>query len=366
MNLQFLHTPVATSQPADRPSRLWSAAMRASAAGVVSLAAAALAHSQSLSGSYGLATLDTAVNGDRSSVRLYEDSAQFPATLRACASQHFYTNSDRHVRSASAFVPLAPGNTFRATPLATSGSPRLGVGVYGAGNTDGSPAAAWQALSLNAEHVAVADGFVVAYVDWNNNNGARGYIVGQQRNNNEGLATDVAGSSQHRYVQSDMHIECNSFSMPVKQGVNFKVSFVATSGTPAARAFFVPLDKRVSLSNFMVVAANTIYQNNTSGFLVAYLRATANGDRGNVDLQRGTPQSLTTFGSTSIHYYSSSDIWVPMNSVTIPINRGESFMAKFTPTSGYPEARVVWFPTSDAATLGQEAAAPALTVVSPQ
>ena len=337
--------------------------LRACVTSLVALAAAATAQGQSLNGSYGLATLNSAANGDRSIVKVYEDSAPFPSTLRACASQHFWTDRDHWLSAAAAFVPLAAANTFLASPVVTAGSPNLAVGVFGAGNAS-SPAATWQPLSLNNEQAAAADGFVVAHVDWNNNNGARGFIVGQQRNSNEPIATDVAGSSQHRYVESDMHVECNSFSMPVRKGVNFKVSFTATSGTPVARAFFVPLATGITLSGSQVVAANTLYQNNTAGFLVAYLNAATDGDRGTIELQRGTPQSLTTYASTSVHFYSGSDTWVPMNSATIPVNRGESFIAKFTPTSGFPVARVVWFPAVDAAAAG--AAAPSLKVVSPQ
>lgn len=294
-----------------------------------------------------LATITQSQDGNRGYVSAYDDESTNPTTLRACASQHWYMHSDDWVPSACLTMPV-PAATYNLTDATdTSGEPTTTVNFIGLGDIGEEGLGEWETIALNTPLTAASDGFVVAWVSYNNDNGARGYVQGWQTLS--GKDTRVAASSQHYYTGSDIQVPCNSFCMPVCKGTSYHVDFTTTSNKPTAAAYFMPLSEAmVFFASSQSRTANRVYEAQTDGFLVACLAMVNNGDRGQVSLY-AYPDSdeLTSQGllaSTSIHQYSGSDIYVPYNTATIPVSCNSYYTASFTATSGSPNISLLWFP----------------------
>lgn len=136
--------------------------------------------------------------------------------------------------------------------------------------------------------------------------------------------------------------------MPVSNGTTYQINTATTSNNPIFGAAFVPLDPSVfQLGTVTGRTAGSIYQAQTDGFLVAYLSANEDGDRAFVNLYSSSNQSPANsapLASTSIHTYSNEDIFVPLNTATIPVQSGNYYTAGFTPTSGSPAIALWWVP----------------------
>ncbi|HEY0156478.1 MAG TPA: hypothetical protein VGF28_04220 [Thermoanaerobaculia bacterium] len=298
---------------------------------------------QSTTDGFMLATLQENENGDRSFTYGLNDPSSNPSTVRACASQHYYVDEDRYVVNASFLMPAPSGLSYVIGEDTTSGFPSA-TAQFMALNLQGMQA--WQVVALNNPTVATQDGFVVAWVDGSGDDGSRGSITGAQI---LGVGPSiVAGSSQHLYADGDVFVPCNSFMMPVCNGTTYQINTTITSDNPVFGAAFVPLDPSVfQLGTVTERNAGSIYQAQTDGFLVAYLSANEDGDRASVDLYSNSnqnPVSSAPLASTSIHLYSNADIYVPFNTVTIPVQSGNYYTASFTPTSGNPAIALWWVP----------------------
>jgi hypothetical protein len=105
----------------------------------------------------------------------------------------------------------------------------------------------------------------------------------------------------------------------------------------------------------MFGAWQTLYSGTTSGttsgtapsdgFVVAYVAAQYNGDRGYL---LGSTSGVQR-ASASVHYYLGTDNWITDNSFTMPVRKGESYSIEYSTTSGTPFYTVYWIPLGHAA-----------------
>lgn len=288
-------------------------------------------------------SIEPSADGDRGYIQAYDDTSSDPTTLRATASQHFFTKDDHYIPYASLTMPTPHGTCFTAHKTPTAGSPTTSLQFIGFGNVGEEGMGSWQPIALGSNLIAPSDGFVVAYVDWNNVNGARGYIQGLQNDK------VVAAASQHYFTKSDIMVPTNSFCMPICKGTPYKVTFTATAPNPTAQAYFVPLSEEyIFFDSFQSRTENRVYQALTDGFLVACLSEQRNGDRGFVQLYSYPDKSelvkLGKLASTSIHYFTNDDIFVPYNSAMIPVSKNNFYTASFTPTALNPAIQLLWMP----------------------
>lgn len=290
-----------------------------------------------------ICSIEAAIDGNRGYVQAFDDASPDPTTLLATASQHYFVKDDRYVPSASLTMPTPNGTSFTAQKTPTSGMPTTSLQFIGLGNVGEEGMGSWQQVTIGSDLTAAADGFVVAYVDWNNSNGARGYVQGFQN------SKIVAGASQHYFTSSDIIVPTNSFCMPIAKGTPYKVVFTATAASPTAMAYFVPLSEAyLFFDSFQPRTENRVYQALTDGFLVAYLSAQTNGDRGFVQLSSYHDQNelarMGKLASTSIHYFTHDDIFVPYNTAMIPVSKNNFYTASFTPTALNPSIQLLWMP----------------------
>lgn len=85
---------------------------------------------------------------------------------------------------------------------------------------------------------------------------------------------------------------------------------------------------------------NTNYSASTDGFVVAYINADNSGDR---CYAVGYVDSVIRAGS-STHFYTPSDVWVPIGSFMMPVKRGSTWQASLVNTSGTCGATLSWMP----------------------
>lgn len=69
-----------------------------------------------------------------------------------------------------------------------------------------------------------------------------------------------------------------------------------------------------------------------NGMLIVDLEAT-NGGRGYVELSKTTKGGSTFVTKASVHFYSKGDVWVPMNSCSLPLKAGENYTIKMYTTN---------------------------------
>jgi MAC/Perforin domain len=296
-------------------------------------------------------------NGDRSWIRGFDDGTSNPTTLRACASQHLYVNEGTSVPSASFFMPAPNNSTYLAPGATTSGNPMLSLQFAGAGNIDDTILQTWQSIELNTTITAPGDGFVVGTIDWNGSNGSRGYILGATIVN--GVSTTIAGASQHLYYDADIYVPCNSFTMPVRKNTSYEVTFTVTSNYPQGQGWYIPLNpESVQLGASVVLQPGVTYPAQTDGFLLAYLtQTTGYADRASINLYSSRDQAAVTAASDPVLVTSTSmqqpdllfgDVWVPCNSATIPVRKGNYYQVTMTTAAGSPAVNIRWFPLTAA------------------
>jgi hypothetical protein len=293
-----------------------------------------------------LVTLQETLNGDRSNAQGLDDSN----TLHACASQHYYTNEDRWIPSASFLMPAPNDSYYSVAANTTWGQPAAALQFMGLVAGTANFMQDWQVVAPNTTETASQDGFVVAWIDWNGDDGARGLIWGTQTLAPSLGSPTVAGASMHRWSAGDCYVPCNSFTMPVCKGTQYQIQTQATHGSPTFGAAFVPFNASVQLGSLKKRSAGSIYQAVTDGFLVAYLNASEPGGRGYVNLYSNANLSQLTssapLASTSIHFHSSGsrNIWVPLNTATIPVQNGNYYTADFAATWGDCTPSLWWVP----------------------
>ena len=303
-------------------------------------------------GGFVLASIQSESNGDRGYLHASEGTDQSSLPNRATASQHHY--GAVRIPDSSLMMPVRgekagtekAGTSFVANEKLTSGQPSTSAKYVGFAIQD-DPLDAYENVELNTTHTSTG-GFVVAYVDWNKDDGSRGYIHGLL----DGAI--VAGASQHRYWDQNIIVPTNSFCMPVPAQSTFQVKFEITSGNPIAGAFFVPLAGNLSLSKPENRQEGIGHPAKTDGFLVAYLHQTADGNCGSVKLyshSNATDLTLGELASTSIHYWTGGQPgpYVPCNTATIPVSKGNYYKAKLVSNShcSEPTVSVSWFPLKE-------------------
>ncbi|MDJ0714625.1 MAG: hypothetical protein QNJ54_10455, partial [Prochloraceae cyanobacterium] len=293
-----------------------------------------------------ISTVEKTKNGSRGYVQAFDGTTPNPTTMRATASQHYYTNHDTWIPYASLTMPT-PANTYYSSEFtSTSSDASASLKFVGLGNIGEEGMGEWQEVEIDSELTANSDGFVLAYVDWNNKNGSRGYVKGLQQLSGSSY-TVIAGASQHKYTNHDTWVPTNSFCMPVRKNTKYKVEFTKTSSSPIAKAFFVPFSEELVFFNELQDRnEGRVYQAQSDGFLVAYIYEQKNGDRGYVHLYSYPDiNELTQLGkmaSTSIHYYTNHDTYVPYNSAMIPVSKNDYYKAAFTKTAGNPGIKLSW------------------------
>lgn len=289
-----------------------------------------------------------AENGERGYSDAMADPGQNPSTLRACASQHYYTDSDKWVPYASFVIPTPLNDSSTATKIPTSGNPFYTLYHVGMGNIDNSSFGTFESISkMSTPIIKSVDGFVIGYIDASNENGARGVISGKMKI--EGELETVAGSSVHYYSDSDVHVPKNSFCMPVPANTEFQIDFNPTSGNPLTGFFFVPFEsKDIILGAPKLREVNLKFQAEEDGLLMSLLDTrSADGGRSQITLyNNNSKDDLTNYpiASTSVHYYSGSDTWVPVNSAMIPISKNSHYSMDYLATSGNPLVSAHWIP----------------------
>lgn len=315
-----------------------------SPAGIV----ANLVYSGAAGNGFILATIRETANGDRGSCSAYASESANPTTLRGLASQHYYTNADTWVPYASLMMPAPSDNKAAISDATTSGDPSVALSFVGLGDANDPAMGPWDELNFGDDYLAASDGFVVAYVDWNGDDGSRGYVQGVL---NPGTDDEVvaAAASQHYWSRGNTYVPSNSFCLPIRHGTSYAVKYTGTAGNPMAKAYFTSLPDTLTFpEGFSSRTAGWTYQAETDGFLIAYLSAPTDGGRGYVNLYSYPDTAeLTKLGnlaSTSVHYYAYHNTWVPYNTATIPVSKHAFYKAEFVQTN--PDAKIVlkWIP----------------------
>ena len=280
-------------------------------------------------------------NGDRGWVRCYLGSTVNPTQEVAAASQHFYTDHDDMIPYSSLLTPLPMGQNYKLTTQATAGNPAFSANFFGFG-TDTVPAlGAMVTKAVNIDYVAETDGLLCGVLDINHN-GDRGYLLAQVN------GTMRAGCSVHQYDDSDHYFPCNSFTLPIRAGEHYKVVYFPTCNQPTAKVNFVPITApNVKLQPAQQLSPGTNYTATLDGFVVCYLDADQNGERGYLTLttqpQGGGASSLSASASTAVHAYTGSDTWIRYNTATLPVAKGDTYSCAYTPTCGYPSLNIYWY-----------------------
>lgn len=293
-------------------------------------------------------------------IAVEDDGTNNPSSVRASAAVNYSTSGDTIVPTASFFMPTRFKSAYNVRVPASS---NVTASIYyvGLGKPQTASLGTWETIAMNSSIVAPSDGFVVASIDYNNDNGARGYIQGTLPVIQNGTVSSkvVAGASQHYYSDDGTYVNSNSFCMPVCKSQAYSVAFEKTSRTPAATGLFIPLSTDGSLAfsgPLQQRNEGTIYVAESDGFLLAYLHyGKNNGGRGYVNLytfkNQDDPKSTETelmslglLGSTSVHQWSHDDTYVPINSVCIPVPKGNAYKAVLTTTSESPTVFVTWMP----------------------
>lgn len=279
-------------------------------------------------------------NGDRGYILGFDDDVMDPKQLRTCASQHYYTDSDVWASSASFLLPVVQGSTYKTTAMETSGNPAMNARFIGFGNTEVSALGGYETIQTNRDIVAQEDGFVVACL-YAGTDGDRGYLNGI-------IGGKIyAGSSVHVYGESDHIVPYNGFTMPVRKGDPYRVQYTPTSGKPTVYAFFVRFQQEgLAYRDYEILDENIEFTAITDGFLMAYMHAATNGDRGEVEIScypdKNDPTALQMDAVTSVHYYSDHDTHLPYQTATLPVPKGFNFTSLLKATSGKPKLQLCW------------------------
>jgi len=81
----------------------------------------------------------------------------------------------------------------------------------------------------------------------------------------------------------------------------------------------------------------------TDGFVVAWIRAYNNGDRGSLEVYvGGNKVDKHLRGLASVHYFNKEDKQIRYNSTTVPVKKGEQWILNKWDTSGICDWRVYW------------------------
>jgi hypothetical protein len=299
-----------------------------------------------------MATIQQTPGQTMASIHAFSGADDDPTEVIATASQQYVIDRDKHIPYASLTMPVVKDTFYFSQKVVSAGNPITSLQFVGFGNTaqQAPGMSPWQSVPVNTDLIAKVDGFVVAYVDWNNQDGARSYIQGQQMLSNNQYTT-VAGASQHFYTGSTTGIPTNSFCMPIRKDTRYRVDFTSTVPElrPTSRAFFISLPEAlVFFQPFQRRTEERVYQALTDGFLVAYLFKVQNGDRGYVDLYAHLDDNnliqLGKRASTSIHYFVNTDIFVPYSTAMIPVPKNAHYTARFTKTALNPGVQLLWMP----------------------
>jgi len=300
-----------------------------------------------------VATIVKKDDGSRGTVTMTTDSKASPATCRAMASIHKYGNSDSHIDAASLTAPVKAGDYYSTVMTTTSKNPQVTVSFVPLASGGDGTFGDWTSINANAAYTAASSGLVVAFINCPKDDGSRGFIIGQQGSDATGLV-DVMSSSAHFYSKEDDWVPCESFCMPVPAGSTYKVSFLITSVSPVATAYWLPIKSPdVSLSKPESRTKGTVYQAETDGFLIGMLNASSDGARGHLEIhvdafEDDLDAASTVRATTYVHYYKKDNRWVPRNSVMVPITKGSFYKAVYTATSGKPAVTLNWVSVEDA------------------
>ncbi len=302
-----------------------------------------------------ISTVQGTISQMRGYVEAFDNTTPNPITMRATASQHFDSSNNTWIRYASLTMPT-PANTYYTSNFTSTLSSSASLKLVGLGNIGEEGMGDWQELSFNKDNIieetAENDGFVVAYVDWNNINTARGYVIGsQQLPADSSNYTDIAGASQHQDSGRNTYVPTNSFCMPIAKDTNYKVQFATTSSQSKfsiAKVYFVPLSEELVLfEELQDRTEDRVYQAQSDGFLVAYIHVEDDKDRGDVQLYSYPDLNdlikLGNIASTSIHLDKEHGTYVQYNSAMIPVPKYNYYKAVFTAVNN-PVIKLSWIP----------------------
>ncbi|MFT4929373.1 MAG: hypothetical protein ACI8WB_005504 [Phenylobacterium sp.] len=280
--------------------------------------------------------------GARVSTLSYSDSDPSPSQLEGAAAVHYYPKSDSYVPWASSTVPVKAQDYYRVMEEVTALTPQVESVFF--------------ALELSALHSPVPvssygqqtpdyDGFVFSVINYTTN-GDRGYLeIAQQLTSTEVIKT---GTSMHYYTPNDEWVLRNSCCMPVKKGIPYTISAVATAGAPSFTSYYCAMDGDTALQNASERIANTVYQAETDGFLVGYLDMAVDGDRSQLSVYTNLDADLIKeqppIALTSMHYYEHSDNRVPKSSVMVPIGLNEYYSCDVIDTAGSANHYIYFVP----------------------
>ncbi|PQJ61718.1 MAC/perforin domain-containing protein [Photobacterium angustum] len=298
-------------------------------------------------------------DGARTFIEGLNSPSQSCNELYAQASQHYWPNGNTKVPYASLTMPVKLETYYNVINEDTSSLPaKLSLHKIAMGDPNHAGLGEWEEQVLSsktsdknvetAKFVAKQDGFVVAYINWNEINGSRGYIDLEVNN------ATVAAASQHRYSDANTYIPNNSFCAPVREGDNITITFTKTSQNPLAKAFFVQLNAQFAkIGEPENRTPESTFKAETDGFLLAYLHSDT------VDLEKNEEAKIILkaiadgedllgskpLAGTSIHnHHKNADVHVPKNSVLLPVPKGFRYMAEYNSVEGSPVCELRWYP----------------------
>ena len=290
-------------------------------------------------------------DNDKGLIQVMNDDNNSPTELRASASMYYWPGAICNVESASFIMPKPSGTKF-IKHKDISGKTEISQKYVSFSGLKGKGLQDWpkKEVEIGTQIIASEDGFLMANIDWNDEDGARGDIICFIYETDKWVK--VAGSSQHYYKNGGVLVPSNSFCVPIKKGSTYFFQFNKTSRDPVAKAFFIPLSQDVlKFGEFQPGDKDNIYTAEEDGFLLAHLDATV-GQRGYVDLYCSNNEleklEENLIASTSVHYWEEGDVYVGYNTAMIPVPKGYTYKAELKKNAdnfpGLPEIKVTWIP----------------------
>lgn len=266
----------------------------------------------------------------------------------ACASQHRKSGDSSRVTYNSLITPVKKGDYCSATETifnkaisyasltSMTESQNDRTGFFGERRT----------IDLNTSYTLDSDGFVVAYIDYNNNV-SRGSIQGIQQYQTDDTVRYVADSMDYYTKSNETYVPYASLCMPVLKGNLCRINSYVDKGTFLTKAFWFPLKQSI-FSQFESRQTGITYTAQTDGFLFGYLNANSKGNnraRMRAYVSYDSREILTNNVArslASVHYNSSGNTHLEYASITVPIAKGESYQIVLDNMVGDVTSYLTW------------------------
>ncbi|NUP05009.1 MAG: hypothetical protein HOW73_02995 [Polyangiaceae bacterium] len=205
-------------------------------------------------------------------------------------------------------------------------------------------------LSVNVQHTAAHDGFLVGNVTRDDDtDGDRATLVLVADPTSTATTyptTSRAGLSMHYYSKDDHHVFVSSLTTPIRKGDKWCANYSVGSKKPIVNFAFQPLSitNGAAFGEWKSAPIGSAQTATTGGMLVAMISCTQDGARGYIQGYQTMGGGLAQCAAASGHYYKDHDEWIKYNSFCMPVPAGSAYQVKLVASHGSPTATAFWLP----------------------